>query len=31
MRIGAAPLGCGRWSASAYLDQFGSRFGHFGG
>ena len=28
--IGAAPLGCGRWSASAtYLDQFGSRFGHF--
>jgi predicted amino acid dehydrogenase len=32
MRIGAAPLGCGRWSASAtYLDQFGGRFGHFGG
>ena len=32
MRIGAAPLGCGRWSASAtYLGQFGGRFGHFGG
>jgi predicted amino acid dehydrogenase len=32
MRIGAAPLGCGRWSPSAaYLDQFGGRFGHSGG
>jgi hypothetical protein len=32
MTIGAAPLGCGRWSASAaYLDQFGGRFGHSGG
>jgi predicted amino acid dehydrogenase len=32
MRIGAAPLGCGRWSASAaYLDQFGGQFGHSGG
>jgi predicted amino acid dehydrogenase len=31
MRIGAGPLGCGRWSASAaYLDQFGGRFGHPG-
>jgi predicted amino acid dehydrogenase len=28
MRIGAAPLGCGRWSAStAYLEQFSGRFG----
>ena len=32
MKIGASPLGCGRWSASAaYLDQFGGRFGHSGG
>ncbi|HEY6704572.1 MAG TPA: amino acid adenylation domain-containing protein [Xanthobacteraceae bacterium] len=32
MKIGAAPLGCGRWPASAaYLDQFGGRFGHSGG
>jgi amino acid adenylation domain-containing protein len=32
MRIGAAPLGCGRWSAStAYLEQFSGRFGQRGG
>jgi predicted amino acid dehydrogenase len=32
MRIGAAPLGCGRWSPSAaYLEQFSGRFGQRGG
>jgi predicted amino acid dehydrogenase len=32
MRIGAAPLGCGRRSASAaYLEQFSGRFGQRGG
>jgi hypothetical protein len=32
MRIVAAPLGCGRWSASAaYLEQFSGRFGQRGG
>jgi amino acid adenylation domain-containing protein len=32
MSIGAAPLVCGRWSPStAYLDQFGDRFGQSGG
>jgi predicted amino acid dehydrogenase len=32
MRIVAAPLGCGRWSASAaYLERFSGRFGQRGG